>query len=309
MVLGNTLNNATKSMSSLRPSFLPEMDLHCPTSLDELFGHMDDGAQLLSGGTDILLQAGQTGSPDHLVWTGGINALKEFVTEGDRLKIGASVPLSQMIKSQSFRKAAPAVNDGASVVGSTQLRRQATMVGNVCTASPAADTVPGLLVHDCVVEIKTVDGKSRSVDLKYFITGPGKTTLAEGELVTSLSLTPLGQNQTSAYQRFTYRKALDLAFACVAARLDYEEDHETIKSVQLALGAVGPTVIDASSIADVLIGQPLDNIQLGKCAEVASELCTPISDHRASADYRRQLIKALVGDVILQAANRLKGSS
>lgn len=290
--------------SALRPSHLPEIRLDCPTGLDELFAHMADGARLLAGGTDILLQAGQRGEPDCLVWTGGIAAMKEFDAQGEIIRVGAAVPMASMIRSRSFRCGAPAVADGARVVGSPQLRNQATMVGNVCTASPAADTVPGLLVHDCLVEIINRENEPRRVALKDFTVGPATTVLGEGELVTGLMLSRLGRNETSAYQRFTYRKALDLAFVGVAARLDYEEDGQTLKSVRLALGAVGPTVIDAGAATDILTGHPLDEDRLRICADAASQLCEPISDHRASAGYRRQLIGALVGDVVRQAAER-----
>lgn len=301
--------NIPETASALRPSHLPEIRLHCPSGLHEVFAHMADGARLLAGGTDILLLAGQRGKPDWLVWTGGIEALGEFDAEGETIRVGASVPLASMIRSRSFRAAAPAVADGARVVGSPQLRNQATMVGNVCTASPAADMVPGLLVHDCAVEIINREHQRRRVALKDFTLGPATTVLGEGELVSGLMLSRLGGNETSAYQRFTYRKALDLAFASVAARLEYEQDGQTIKSARLALGAVGPTVIDAGAAADMLIGHPLDEHRLSICAAAASQLCDPISDHRATARYRRQLIGALVGDVVRQAAGRYGNQS
>ncbi|MBT4891280.1 MAG: hypothetical protein HON65_17185 [Rhodospirillales bacterium] len=290
--------------SALRPSHLPEMDLQCPTNLGDVFRHISNGAQLLAGGTDILLQASVRGEPNKLVWTGGIESMKEFDADSDFIKVGASVPLSTMIKSNAFRDGAPAVADGAQSVGSLQLRNQATMVGNVCTASPAADTVPGLLIHNCVVATIDKENNKREIALKDFLTGPGKTNLGEGELVTCLSFSRLGKNQMSAYQRFTQREALDLAFASVAARLEFEEDGQTLMTVNLALGAVGPTAIDASAAADILKGHPISEGRLDICADAASQLCSPISDHRASAGYRRQLIRALVGDVVRQAATR-----
>ena len=290
--------------SSLRPSHLPEIALQCPTDLAEVFEHMHQGASLIAGGTDILLVAAQRGAPHHLVWTGGVEALKEVEESGETIRIGAATPLAQLIRSQSFRHKAPAVADGAQLVGSVQLRNQATIVGNVCTASPAADTVPGLLVHDCVVETADRKNNTRRIDLKNFMIGPGKTALRDGELVTGLTLTRLGKNQTSAYQRFTQRAALDLAFASVAVKLDFDQDGVALKSVMLVLGAVGETAIDASSAADGLIGYPLSEDRLSQCADAASQMCEPISDQRASAGYRHQLIRALVVDVIKQAAAR-----
>ncbi len=293
-----------ETKSALRPSHLPKMELHCPTDIDEVFEHLADGYELLAGGSDILLSASHCGKPSRLVWTGGIETMKEFNPDANPMRIGAAVPLARMIRSQVFRAGAPAVAEGAQSVGSVQLRNQATMVGNICTASPAADTVPGLLIHGCVVETANRRNERRQVELKDFVIGPGKTALGWGELVTGLSICRLAKNEASAYQRFTQRNALDLAFSSAAAKLEYEEDGRSLRSVKLALGAVGPTVIDASASADVLIGHPLDEHRLAVCADAASQLCEPISDHRASAGYRRQLIRTLIGDVVRQAAGR-----
>lgn len=293
-------------VSSLRPSQLPDMALHCPADLGAVFEHMRHGAKVLAGGTDILPMATHRGAPDYLVWVGGVGAMQAFDLDSDDgvIRIGAATTLARMVRSLSFRTGAPAVADGARVVGSVQLRNQATVAGNVCTASPAADTLPGLLVHDCVVETLNSNSQRRRINLKNFMIGPGKTALDESELVSGLSLSRLKANQASAFQRFTQRKALDLAFASVAAMLEFEADGQTLKAARLALGAVGPTVIDATEAAEILVGHPLDDARLGKCADAASQLCAPLSDHRASADYRRQLIRTLTGDVVKQAAER-----
>jgi carbon-monoxide dehydrogenase medium subunit len=190
------------------------------------------------------------------------------------------------------------------LIGSVQMRNQATLIGNLCTASPAGDTIPGLIVHDASIEIAASSGDRRRVDIASFITGPGQTILKPDELVTSLYLLPLAEGESSAFQRFTQREALDLAFASVAARLAYESDGQTIRKARLALGAVDASVIEAPEAAAMLTGNPLDDAVLRECAEAAAQACSPISDLRASADYRRQLIKALVIDVVTEAARR-----
>ncbi len=265
---------------------------------------MADGYTLLAGGSDILLSASHCGEPGRLVWTGGIETMKKFNPDANPMWVGAAVPFARMIQSRVFRAGAPAVAEGAQSVGSVQLRHQATIVGNICTASPAADTVPGLLIHGCVVVTENRQNQCRQIDLKDFVLGPGKTALAGGELVTGLSIRRLAKNETSAYQRFTQRNALDLAFASAAVKLEYEDDGQSLRSVKLALGAVGPTVVDASAALNVLVGHPIDEHRLAVCAEAASQMCEPISDHRASAGYRRQLIRVLIGDVVRQAARR-----
>ncbi len=161
-----------------------------------------------------------------------------------------------------------------------------------------------MLVHDAAVEIASATGTSRLVDLRDFLVGPGATALEGGELVVGICLSRLRRGEASAYQRFTQRQALDLAFASVAARLAFEADGRTVASAQLALGAVAPTAMQAPEAAATLVGRPLSDAALRACAEAAAEACAPISDHRASADYRRQLVKALVVDVVPAAGRR-----
>ena len=292
------------SVSSLRPSHLPGIELHCPAGLEQVLGHVCDGVHPLAGGTDLVLWASQRGEPRRLVWTGNVSELQRVDADDDPLRIGAAVTASRIVRDARFRRGAPAVVDGAHKIGSVQLRNQATLVGNLCTASPSGDTIPGLLVHDAKVEIASASSR-RHVDVGDFVLGPGETALQPGELVTAVSLSRLGPLEASAYQRFTERNALDLAFAGVAARLAFDPDGRTVRSARLALGAVSPTVIEAAEAAAMLVGQPLNAARLGACADAAAQACSPISDHRASADYRRQLVKVLVGDVVTEAARRL----
>jgi CO/xanthine dehydrogenase FAD-binding subunit len=292
------------SASTLRPAQLPDIDLHCPEALADVFVRLRDGASVLAGGTDMLLWASQSGAPDHLVWTGGVEELHSLDIDDQAIRIGAAVTMSTLVRSGKFRQSAPAVADGAALIGSVQMRNQATLIGNLCTASPAGDTIPGLIVHDASIEIAASSGDRRRVDIASFITGPGQTILKPDELVTSLYLLPLAEGESSAFQRFTQREALDLAFASVAARLAYESDGQTIRKARLALGAVDASVIEAPEAAAMLTGNSLDDAVLRECAEAAAQACSPISDLRASADYRRQLIKALVIDVVTEAARR-----
>ncbi len=292
------------SLSMIRPCHLPELELFRPSSLDGVFALLEEGAHVLAGGTDLLMWASQRGQPRKLVWIGHINELRAFDVDGERLQVGANVTLGELIRSVAFRHAAPAVADGVQLIGSVQLRNQATLLGNVCTASPAGDSLPGLLVHDAQVEIANPTGQRRKLALGNFLVGPGRTALSRGELAVAVSLRRLQANEASAYRRHTERQALDLAFASVAARLAFEADAYTVASARLALGAVGPTALIAADAAATLVGYPLTEERRSTCAAVAAETCKPISDFRASADYRRQLVKVLVGDVITEIQQR-----
>jgi len=295
-------------VSIIRPCHLPELELFRPSSIDGVFEFIKDGARVLAGGTDLLLWASQHGQPRKLVWIGNVDSLHGFSVDGEQLQVGACVTQGELIRCAAFRRAAPAVADSVQFVGSVQLRNQATLIGNVCSASPAGDTLPSLLVHEAEVEIAGAPGQERQMSLDNFLLAPGKTMLAPGELVLGVSLCGLRTNEMSAYRRHTERQALDLAVAGVAARLAFEADGYTVAAARLALGAVGPTALVAVEAAESLVGHPLTRETKSTCAAIAAETCKPISDFRASADYRRQLVKVLVGDVFNEIEQRARFS-
>ena len=286
------------TVAALRPSRLPDLDLRMPTSVGELARLVGDGFRAYAGGSDILLEAAQSGEPRRLASTARVTELATLEVGSDEIGVGASVVLARLVGDARVRSGAPAVTDGAQRIGSVQLRNTATIVGNLCTSSPAGDTIPGLFVHDAVVDAVDASGSRRSIAVADFTLGPGSTALSADEVVTAVRITPLADGEGSVYRRFTERNAIDLAFAGVAARVALEPDGETVRSLVLALGAVGPTVIDASSTADPLAGHHLTLDRVRAVADAAAEICSPISDHRCSADYRRQLVRVLTIDVI-----------
>ena len=292
------------SASKIRPCFLPELELFRPSNIEDIFKLLEQDVQVLAGGTDILLWASQRGQPRKLASIANIDALRTFNIDGKILQVGANITMGELIRCAAFRHAAPAVTDGAKLVGSLQLRNQATLLGNVCTASPAGDTLPGLLVHDAQVEIATASDQQRTLTVDDFLIAPGQTALSHGELVLSVYLDPLQPNEASAYRRHTEREALDLAFASAALRLGFEADGLTVASACLALGAVGPTALIVAEAAKTLVGHPLTEERRLSCAKMAAEICSPITDFRASADYRRHLVKVLVDDVIIEVQQR-----
>ncbi len=284
--------------SIIRPCHLPELELFRPSNFDDAFEFIKDGARVLAGGTDLLPWASRHGQPRKLVWIGNIESLYGLSVDDKLLQIGACVTLGELVRCAAFRRAAPAVADSMQLVGSVQLRNQATLLGNVCSASPAGDTLPALLVHQAQVEIAAAPDQKFEISLDDFLLAPGKTMLAPGELVSGISLCGLQANEMSAYRRHTERQSHDLAFASVAARLAFEADGCTVAGARLALGAVGPTALIAAEAADSLVGHPLTREATSICAAIAAETCNPISDFRAGADYRRQLVKVLAGDVV-----------
>ena len=296
------------TVAALRPSRLPDLELRTPTSVDELTRLVADGFRAYAGGSDILLEAAQRGEPRRLASTARVTELAKLGVGTVEISIGAAVVLARLVGDANVRALAPAVTDGAHRIGSVQLRNAATLVGNLCTSSPAGDIIPGLFIHDALVDTVDTSGTRRSIGVGDFTLGPGATALAADEVVTAVRLTHLAAGEGSVYRRFTERNATDLAFAGVAARIALEPDGETIRSAALALGAVGPTVVDASSTADPLTGHHPTADRVRAVADAAAEICSPISDHRCSADYRRQLVRVLTIEVIDLAVARAGGA-
>ncbi len=290
--------------AALRPSHLPDLELHTPTSEAELTALVAAGCCPIGGGSDVLLAAAHSGTPHRLVSTALLDGFGELHMDTDEVTIGAAVTLGRLVRDDTLRSAAPALADGVHKIGSVQLRNTATLVGNLCTASPAGDTIPGLFVHNAVVDTVDSSGVRRSIEVADFTTGPGLNALASDEVVTAVRVQSRATGEGSAYHRFTERNAIDLAFAGVAARLAVEPDGETVRMMRLGLGAVGPSVVDASAEAAVLIGDTLDEGRTQEVADASAEACSPISDHRCSADFRRQLIRVLTLEAIERAASR-----
>jgi carbon-monoxide dehydrogenase medium subunit len=198
----------------------------------------------------------------------------------------------------------PLLAQAAAKLGSVQVRHRATIGGNLCNASPSADTASALLALDAQVEIFGKAG-TRVIDLDKFFLGPGATVLGDGELLTRLKI-PLTRNrQGSVYYKLSTRKAMDLAFVGVAVLLELGRDDE-ISKTRIALGAVAPTPIRVPSAEKLLEGIRLSPEAARKSAELAARFCEPISDHRASAEYRREMVRELSQQGLLAAYRQAK---
>ena len=297
------------SASAWRLPVLGRADVVCPSTLPELLASVAEGRRPYAGGTDLLIEATNAGGDlPPLAWTPAVAALARIESDDWRARIGAAATFTALLREQAVGTRAPCLVDAAGVVGSAQIRNRATVAGNLCNASPAADTVPALAVHLAIVEIESSKG-SRSVAVDGFCTGPGKTVLRAGELVTAVEIALDEPGGSGCYRRFTVRNSMDLAFAGVAVRLRLDADGEHVAEARLALGAVGPTVLVAPSAAQLLVGARPDPSTLGAVAEAAARGCHPISDLRASEGFRRQLVRALVHDAVSEAYRRAREAS
>jgi carbon-monoxide dehydrogenase medium subunit len=268
-----------------------------PDRLDEALDILTQGegrTKVLAGGTDLLVRMKEGAvRPDAVLDIGRLEELRGIRLEDRSILIGPLTTHEEIDGSELIRRHAQALAQGAAQVGSPQIRHRATIGGNLVNASPAADTVPPLFVHQAEVQVSSVAG-NRWLAVEDFFTGPGATVLAPGELVTGLRL-PLTDDDRmeSRYEKFGTRNALSVAVASVAAASAREPDGR-LNWIRIALGSVSPMVLRAGEAERLLTGEVPGEELATRAAGEAAGCCCPIDDVRGSAWYRRQLVAALL---------------
>ena len=276
-----------------------------PTTLAEasrLFA--EEHAQLLAGGTDIIIgMKALTETPQSVISLQKIPGLAGITTEADNsISIGATTKVREVELSADIQQHHTALAEGASEIGSVQIRNLATIGGNIAHASPAADTVAGLLVADAQVDIASADGE-RSVPIDELFTGPGQTVLAPGEIITRFRLPSPASG--SHYIKHKIREVMDLAFIGVAAAINL--DNGTITDARIGLAAVAPTPIRATEAENLLKGNEPTAELLAQAGEAAAAVSSPISDLRCSAEHRREMVDVLTKRTLGQALESARG--
>ena len=266
---------------------------HRPRTLEEVFElcRQEPRARLLAGGTDLLVQlrSGRAEAPPALISLRGVPEL-EGVTDGERLRIGAATALTDVAENALVAQRFPALIESIAALGSRQIRNVATLGGNLCNASPGADTAPPLLVHEARVELRSPSA-SRELALEDFFSGPGTTRIEEDEILAAVLLDTPAPGSRAVFVR-KGRVAMDIATASVAVHL--ELDGERIVRARIAAGSVAPVPLRLRSVEALLEGCEPD-VDLLQLAQVeTSALIQPISDLRATADYRRKLTGVLL---------------
>jgi len=258
------------------------------------------GAVFMAGGTDLLvkIKKGVVG-PKRVIDMKGIPEMDGISVSDNQISIGALTTIRTLETSPEVRKSVPLLAGAAARLGSVQVRNRATLGGNLCNAAPSAETAPALLALDAEAEIYGKAGK-RVVDLRDFFVGPGSTILEEGELLTSIRISLNGKRQGALYQKLTTRKAMDIAFVGVAVLVEIDEDNR-IEKARIALGAVAPTPIRVPSAEKILEGQVLTPEVAKEAGELAAQAARPISDLRASAEYRHEMVDRLCRRGLLEA--------
>ncbi|MEZ5812788.1 MAG: xanthine dehydrogenase family protein subunit M [Rhizobiaceae bacterium] len=276
---------------------------HEPTTLaaaSALKKELGDEAFFFAGGTDLLVEIRERlRTVRHVINIKKIPNLDGFsYDDSDGLRFGALTTARELETSAEVRRHYPNFAAALSELGSIQVRNRATVIGNICRASPSADTIPPLIADEAAIEIYNPDG-NRTVPLAEFFTGPGRTVLSPGEIAVGLSVPAPRPDSARAYIKHGRRKAMELATVGVAVSLD--RDGGRCSDIRVALGAVGPTVLRASEAEALLKGSDLSPDAIGAAAAKAMQECTPISNVRSSADYRRRMVGVLTERAILQA--------
>ncbi|MBS1227689.1 MAG: molybdopterin dehydrogenase, FAD-binding protein [Proteobacteria bacterium] len=275
-----------------------------PDSIDDALALIErhPDARLIAGGTDLLVRRRSEMSDIPLISLERVAALQgiEEVREDGMLAIGAATRIAELAVSPLLAANAPLLQRAALSFGAPAIRNMASVGGNLCTASPAGDCLPPLHALGAQVELIARAGRRR-LPISDFIVGPGRTSLAPGEIVTRVLLPSRDRFAWQAYEKIGRRQSLAISVVSFAALLRLD-DEQRIAEAHLAWGSVGPTVVTAPELANWLLGKPLDQSLIDVAAERARAAVCPIDDLRAGADYRR----ALAGNLLRRFLRRVQ---
>lgn len=291
---------------------IPQIDYHRPTELREaleLLHEFKAGCKIIAGGTDLIPAArrGRVTSSVHLhiIDISAIKDLEYIIKDNDTIRMGPLTRLSEIEVSSLVKEHVPMLAYAASQVGSLQIRNLGTIGGNLCNASPAADTAPPLLAVDAKVNVRSIDNQ-RLVPLKEFFAGPGETILAPGEILAEVQIPVTEPTAGSCFIKLGRRNAFTLSIVSVATLVKVKD--EVFDEVRIALGAVAPTPIRALKAEEYLIGQKASEEVIDEGARAVTSEVEPISDVRASAEYRKDMSYILAKRAISFSVQQARGN-
>lgn len=275
-------------------------EYHVPADVKEALSLLEQyrsDCKLIAGGTDLIpkLKAG-IAKFSHMISLKQLEELKHIDFDPSKgITIGANVDLRTTEANEYVQKYYPALYTGMHSMANTQIRNRGTIVGNICNAVPSADTAPALLVYGAEIKIVSNRGE-RIVPIDQFFTGVCRTVLEPDELITEIFIPRPDEKAVSVYYKYAIRKALDLAMVGVAVNVTVDEEL-TVQDARIALGAVAVVPKRAAHAEKLILGQKLTDELILQAAEIAAkEDCAPISDIRATAEYRRKMVAVHVRD-------------
>ena len=288
---------------------MPRVSYTAPTTIDDAVKALAASAGLakvLSGGTDLLVQlkSGRA-RPELIVDTKRIPGMIGIREEGDQFVIGAATPGVMISADERLTKAFPGIVEGVDLIGSTQIQGRASIAGNLCNGSPAADSVPPVIAARGTAVVAGPNGR-REVPVESIVTGPGQTSLQKGELVVEFRIPKPKSRQSDAYLRFIPRSEMDIAVVGVGVSLTLDAKG-VCTAARVALGAVAERVLLVPEAAAALIGGTVDETALERLAAAASAACRPIDDKRGTKAFRIKVAGVLARRAAETALLRARG--
>jgi carbon-monoxide dehydrogenase medium subunit len=288
---------------------MPNLSFTAPTTVDEAVRALASAqglAKPLAGGTDLLVQlrSGRT-RPDVIVDLKRIPDLIGIRETGDSFVIGAATPGVMLSEHEAFSSAWPGIVEGVDLIGSQQIQGRASLVGNLCNASPAADSVPALICARAVAVIAGPDGR-REAPVEAIVTGPGQTSLKKGEFIVEFRVPKPKPRQSDAYLRFIPRTEMDIAVVGCGVNVTLDAAG-LCTDARVVLGAVAPTQLIVDEAAQALIGHRLDDDTLSRLDAAAQRACKPINDKRGTIEYRTKVAGVLARRAAAIAFERAAG--
>jgi CO/xanthine dehydrogenase FAD-binding subunit len=290
---------------------MPELVYHAPETMQNLMALISThgpSARIVAGCTDFIpsVRTGRwrfdPGPGLHLIDISKLKDLSGIENQDDILKIGAGVTLTRILTSPDAQAFCPVLVQAVEQMASLQVRNTATMGGNLCMASPAADTAPPLLVSDARIVIQDAKGET-TVPVADFFTGPGQSILKSGQVLTHICIPKAQSSESAGFRKIGTRTAVIISVVSAAVKIRL--NNGVCETVRIALGSVAPTPVRVTAAEQFLTGKPLEERVIEECAGITAAEITPITDLRSSAEYRRDVAKTLVKRCIMDCRETL----
>ncbi|MDA1190948.1 MAG: xanthine dehydrogenase family protein subunit M [Candidatus Poribacteria bacterium] len=290
---------------------MKEIDYASAATLSEaasLLSKAGDRARVLAGGTDIIVQLREHRRDiDLLVDVKNVPELSAMTYSAtDGLTLGAAVPCYRIYETPAVAAAYPGLVDAVSMIGSAQIQGRASLGGNICNASPAADGIPPVIVYGATLKVQGPNG-SREIAAADFCVSPGRTAMRTGEFLVSIHFPPPKPRASAHYLRFIPRNEMDIAVAGSGAYVELDAGGQTFKTVRVALAAVAPRPLPVPEIGEFLAGKTVSDEVIRRAGELASQAATPISDMRGTTEQRKHLAGVLTRRALNGAIERARG--
>ena len=283
------------------------LEYAAPTTIEQAVQMLgaSTAAKALSGGTDLLVQlrSGRI-KPALIVDTKKIPGMIGIRQDARGFVIGAATPAADVAAHPGLQQSWPGLVEGFDLIGSTQIQSRASLAGNLCNASPAADGVPPLFAAGAIAIVVGRNGR-REIPVEDIPVGPGRTSLTSDELILEFLLPARAPRSSDAYLRFTPRTEMDIAVVGCAVNVTLDA-HGVCSAARVALGAVAPTAILVPQAADALVGRKLDDATLARLDAAARAACKPIDDKRGTIAFRTNVAGVLARRVATIAFTRAR---